>query len=116
MALVALLRGVNVGGHRTFRPTERATELKDVDVINIGAAGTFVVRRPITRARLRAELESWLRVDAVMMICRGQDILEPMSSSRFEDRTAGPDIVRDTRRSSRAERAGTSLHGEEEAP
>jgi uncharacterized protein (DUF1697 family) len=28
MALVVLLRGVNVGGHRTFRPTELAKQLQ----------------------------------------------------------------------------------------
>ena len=47
MALVVFLRGVNVGGHRTVRPTMLAQQLKRYDVVNIGAAGTFVVRRPI---------------------------------------------------------------------
>ena len=55
MALVVLLRGVNVGGHRTFRPTTLAEQLKHLDAANIGAAGTFVIRRPVTRAQLRAE-------------------------------------------------------------
>ena len=41
MALVVLLKGINVGGHRTFRP-----------VVNIGAAGTFVIRQPVTRTQL----------------------------------------------------------------
>ena len=56
MALVVLLRGVNVGGHRTFRPAALARQLKHLDAVNIGAAGTFVIRRPVTRAQLRAEL------------------------------------------------------------
>jgi len=46
MALVVFLRGVNVGGHRTFRPSLLANELSDFDVVNVGAAGTFVVRNP----------------------------------------------------------------------
>jgi hypothetical protein len=33
MALVAFLRGVNVGSHRTFRPTVLAQELADLDVV-----------------------------------------------------------------------------------
>jgi hypothetical protein len=33
MALVAFLRGVNVGGHRAFRPTVLAQELADLDVV-----------------------------------------------------------------------------------
>ena len=56
MALVVLLRGVNVGGHRTFRPSTLAKQLKHLDAVNIGAAGTFVIRRPVTQAQLRAEL------------------------------------------------------------
>ena len=47
MALVVFLRGVNVGGHRTFRPTVLAKQLKHLGAVNIGAAGTFVVHRPI---------------------------------------------------------------------
>jgi len=39
-AVVALLRGVNVGGNRTFRPSVFAKELSKYDVVNIGAAGT----------------------------------------------------------------------------
>ena len=56
MALVVFLRGVNVGGHRTFRPSILARELSDYDVVNVGAAGTFVVRKPGSRATFRAEL------------------------------------------------------------
>ena len=46
MALIVFLRGVNVGGHRTFRPSTLARELSDYDVVSVGAAGTFVVRKP----------------------------------------------------------------------
>ena len=56
MALVVLLRGINVGGHRTFRPAALAEQLKHWAAVNIGAAGTFVIRRPVTRTKLRAEL------------------------------------------------------------
>ena len=56
MALVVFLRGVNVGGHRTFRPSVLAKELSEYDVVNVGAAGTFVVRKPGARAKFRAEL------------------------------------------------------------
>src|SRR3970040_890978 len=52
VALVVLLRGVNVGGHRTFRPTTLTKQLKHLDAVNIGAAGTFVIRRPIKKTQL----------------------------------------------------------------
>lgn len=54
MALVAFLRGINVGGHRSFRPSVLAKQLAHYDVVSIGATGTFVIRRPITRTKLRA--------------------------------------------------------------
>ena len=68
MALVVLLRGVNVGGHRTCRPTTLTEQLKHLDAVNIGAAGTFVIRRPVTRAQLRAELARRLPFDTAIMI------------------------------------------------
>jgi uncharacterized protein (DUF1697 family) len=94
MALVVLLRGVNVGGHRTFRPARLAKELADLDVVNIGAAGTFVIRQPVTRARLRAELTRRLPFDAEIMICHGRDILRLMSHGHFTGQSVRPDIVR----------------------
>src|SRR4029450_4929465 len=57
MASVVFLKGVNVGGHRTFRPSVLAREMADFGVISVGAAGTFVVRKPISRARLRLEFQ-----------------------------------------------------------
>jgi uncharacterized protein (DUF1697 family) len=94
VALVVLLRGVNVGGHRTFRPTTLIKQLKHLDAVNIGAAGSFVIRRPITRAQLRAELASRLPFEAQIVICQGREIVRLMSHNRFPDQFVRPDIVR----------------------
>jgi uncharacterized protein (DUF1697 family) len=94
MALVVLLRGVNVGGHRTFRPTTLVKQLKHLDAVNIGAAGTFVIRRPITQAQLRAELRRRLPFDAEIVICRGREIVGLMSASQFARERVAPDTVR----------------------
>ena len=94
MALVVLLRGVNVGGHRTFRPTTLAKQLKHLDAVNIGGAGTFVIRQPITRAQLRGELASRLPFKAEIMICQGREIVRLMSHNHFADQRMRPDIVR----------------------
>ena len=94
MSLVVLLRGVNVGGHRTFQPTELAERLKHLDVINVGAAGTFVVRRPITRTELRAELAARLPFDAEIMICEGREIRGLMAADHFAGQAMRSDIVR----------------------
>ena len=94
MALVVLLRGVNVGGHKTFRPTVLTEQLKHLDAVNIGAAGTFVIRQPVTRAQLRAELARRLPFDAQMIICQGREILGLMSQNPFARQPVRPDIVR----------------------
>src|SRR5207247_11296765 len=94
MSLVVFLRGVNVGGHRTFRPTTLTQQLKHLDAVNIGAAGTFVIRQPVTRARLRAELASRLPFNTEIMICQGREIVRLMSHNHFADQPKRPDIVR----------------------
>lgn len=44
MASIVFLRAVNVGGHKSFRPSALAAQVAALDVVSIGAAGTFVVR------------------------------------------------------------------------
>ncbi len=93
MALVVFLRGVNVGGHKTFRPAVLAKQLQHLDAVNIGAAGTFVIRRPITREKLRAEIANGLPFDAEVMICDGRDIGKLVAQDPFAGLLDGPDIV-----------------------
>jgi uncharacterized protein (DUF1697 family) len=94
VALVVFLRGVNVGGHRTFRPTTLAEQLAHLDAINIGAAGTLVIRRPVTRAHVRAELARRLPFDAEIMICDGREMVGVLSRHPFANQPVRPDIVR----------------------
>jgi len=94
MALVVFLRGVNVGGHRTFQPSVAAKEMSSLDVVNVGAAGTFVVRKPISQAKLRAELLRRLPFEADIMICNGRDIINLDYGDSFEGQPSGPGIVR----------------------
>lgn len=94
MALVVLLRGVNVGGHRTFRPKALADALAPLDAVNIGAAGTFVIRRPITRAKLRAEFARRLPFDTEIVICEGREIAALVTENPFEEHSAPAGITR----------------------
>jgi hypothetical protein len=94
VALVVFLRGLNVGGHRAFRPTRLAGQLRHLDAVNIGAAGTFVIRRPVTRARLRVEIARRLPFDAEIMICDGHDILRLLAGGCFARYPVRPGIVR----------------------
>jgi uncharacterized protein (DUF1697 family) len=94
MALVVFLRGVNVGGHRTFRPSMLARELSDYDVVNVGAAGTFIVRKPPSRAKLRAELLRKLPFEAEVMLCDGRDVIRLETENPFGGDRSSPDLVR----------------------
>jgi len=94
MALVVFLRGINVGGHRTLRPSILAKQLSHFDAVSIGAAGTFVIRRPVPRARLRAEIARRLPFDAEIIICEGREILRLMSQNPFGCQPAPPKVVR----------------------
>jgi uncharacterized protein (DUF1697 family) len=94
VALVVFLRGVNVGGHRTFRPAALADQLTHLDAVNIGAAGTFVIRRRVTQAHVRAELARRLPFNAEIMICNGREVAGLLSRQHFADQPVRPDIVR----------------------
>lgn len=74
MALVVFLRGVNVGGYRAFRPSVLAKELARYDVVNVGAAGTLVVRKPGERAKLLSELRRKLPFETTIAHCEGRDL------------------------------------------
>ena len=94
MALIVLLRGINVGGHRAFRPTLLAQELRAHDVVNIGATGTFVVRKPGPQARFRSELRSKLPVTTQFVFCEGKDLLRLEAQGCFEQPPSESGIVR----------------------
>jgi uncharacterized protein (DUF1697 family) len=93
MALVVFLRGVNVGGHRTFRPSVLARELSAYDVVNVGAAGTFVVRKPGPRAKFRSALASKLPFETEIVLCDGRDLLRLETENPFAKEQSDPSIV-----------------------
>ena len=94
MALIVFFRGINVGGHRRLRPSLLASQLKDYGVVNIGAAGTFVACKPVSQARLRAELLRRLPFDTHVMMCTSQELIAAASVNPFADQPARPDITR----------------------
>jgi uncharacterized protein (DUF1697 family) len=94
MALVVFLRGVNVGGHKTFRPKLLAEQLKHLGAVNIGAAGTFVIHKPISQTKLRAEFLSRLPFETKIAICQGRDIERLIALNPFSSQAATADITR----------------------
>lgn len=94
MALVVFLRGVNVGGHRTFRPSVLAKGLSTYNVVNVGAAGTFVVRKPGSRSKFRAVLLRKLPFEAEVVLCDGRDLIRLETDNPFGAEPPRPDVVR----------------------
>ena len=109
MALVVFLRGVNVGGHRTFRPSALARRLNRYDIVNVGAAGPFVVCKPGPRAKFRVALLRKLPFEAEVVLSDGCDILRLEKENPFGTEPPRPDIVRFVSILSRAGGLRTSL-------
>ncbi len=93
MALIALVRGMNVGGYRRFRPSTVASELRAFDVVNVGAAGTFVVRQPRSDAEFLRQLRQRLPIGATLAVCNGEDLLRLAEENPFGTEPAGPDLI-----------------------
>ena len=94
MAAVVFLKGINVGGHRRFRPSVLAQQLERFDVVNVGATGTFVVRKPVAQSTIRAEITRRLPFEAEVMICNGSEILRAANDDPFAGQPVRPDIIR----------------------
>lgn len=93
MALVVFLKGINVGGHRTVRPSELAKRLAQLDAVSVGAAGTLIVRRPVRRAELHSRLQAELPFAATIIVRTGREVLELVARSPFVGRPVRRDLV-----------------------
>ena len=94
MALIVFLRGVNVGGHRTFRPSALARELAAYDVVSVGAAGTLIVRKPGSCVKFLAALRRRLPFEARVACCDGEDLVRLEMENPFGSESSPPEIVR----------------------
>lgn len=94
MASVVFLRGVNVGGHKAFSPAGLARELAEFDVVNVGAAGTFVVRKAVGQAAMRAALLRRLAFEPEVMICRAKEVLDLAAAEPFADAPESANVTR----------------------
>ena len=71
-----------------------AKELTKFGVINIGAVGTFVVRKDVGESVLRAAIVRTLPFKCEIMICPAQAIVDLASSDPFSGQPSGRDITR----------------------
>ena len=109
MALIVFFRGINVGGHRSFRPSMLAKELSAYDVVNVGAAGTLVVRKPGSRAKFLAELRRKLPFEMQVAFCSGSDLIALEMENPFGAEPPRPELVRFVSILSKAARGKASL-------
>ena len=109
MALIVFLRGINVGGHRTCRPSMLARDLAAYDVVNVGAAGTLVVRKPGSRSKFLAELRRKLPFEAEVAFCDASDLIGLEMENPFGAEPSRPDVVRFVSILSKAGRGKASL-------
>lgn len=89
MAVVVLLRGANLGKRR-FKPAEMVKELAAWEVENLGAAGTFVVRKRVAEKTLRArvaELLPW--EDPEMVILKDAEVRDALAAGGAVKAPAG---------------------------
>lgn len=94
MSLVVFLRGVNVAGHRAFRPSILARLLNDYGVVNVRAAGTFVVRKPGSMTKFCAALLRMLPIEAEVVIASGRDLIRREMENPFRGEPSRPNIAR----------------------
>ena len=93
VALIVFFRGINVGGHRAFRPSVLAKELGTYDPVNVGAAGTLVIRKPGLRAKFVAELRRNLPFEATIACCDGKDLIRLERDDPFGREPTGADVA-----------------------
>jgi uncharacterized protein (DUF1697 family) len=93
MRWVVFLRGVNVGKANRCQPAVIAKQLSRLGVINIGAVGTFVVRKDISESALRSAFAKKLPFKCEIVICPARDIINLATKDPFSGQPAGEKIT-----------------------
>ena len=94
MPSVVFLRAVNVGTANRCQPAVVAKQLEKFDIVNIGAVGTFVVRKDVSESTLRAAIAKKLAFKCEIMICPARDILKLAKKDPFARQPSCPDVIR----------------------
>jgi uncharacterized protein (DUF1697 family) len=80
---VVFLRAANVGGRNVFRPAQLAAALAPLDVLNVGAAGTFVVRGRATPAAIRRAILARLPFEPEIVVLPAARVVALVKSQPF---------------------------------
>ena len=93
MGHAVFVRAANVGGRNVFRPAQLARDLEHLDVVNVGAAGTFVVRGKASAARIRREILERLPFEPALAVVPMREVVALVRSDPF----AGVRLSKDRR-------------------
>ena len=92
MAHVVFLRAANVGGRNVFRPARLAADLAHLEVVNVGAAGTFVVRGRSSAAAIRREILARLPFALEIAVRPANEVLALVRSDPFRGTAFSKDL------------------------
>ncbi len=81
-----------MGGKNVFRPAQVAAALAHLEVVNVGAAGTFLVRGKASAAAIRREILAQLEFEPEISIRPVREILELVRSRPFAGVTFSKDL------------------------
>ena len=98
MASIVFLRAINVGGANLCKPAQLAKQLKQFEIVNIGAVGTFVVRGNVNesafRKKMTAQLAKTFKIKCEIMIAPARDLIKVASKNPFAGQPSGADVTR----------------------
>ena len=93
MPSVVFFRAANVGGHQVFKPAALAKELAELDLVNIGAAGTFVVRATASAKVVTAAIAGRVPFAPELMICTAKQVLDLAATKAFAAKPKDADAM-----------------------
>jgi len=93
MSWAVFLRAVNVGKTNRCQPALIAKQLVRLGMTNIGAVGTFVVRKAVDESTLRDAIADSLPFRCEIMICPARAIVRLVATDPFAGQPSGPDLV-----------------------
>jgi uncharacterized protein (DUF1697 family) len=91
MSSVVFLRAANVGGKNVFRPAQVVAALGHLGAVNVGAAGTFLIRQKASAASIRRELLALMPFEPELTILPAREVLNVVGTAPFDRVTFSKD-------------------------
>ena len=75
MSSVVFFRAANVGGKNVFRPAQVVAALEHLGAVNVGAAGTFLIRKKASAASVRREILAQMPFEPELTVVPAAEVL-----------------------------------------